>query len=77
MVLPATAQAMRAAAERSQARRNMMGAAAVFTFVGSVFFYSMNAVSQGDGITERELAEFRADRARKQRIEQKEASGKK
>lgn len=71
--LPATAQAMRAAAQRKEARRNAIGAGIAIGFVSSVFFYCMNAVSQEDAITDRELAEFRANRERQRTLDALEA----
>lgn len=73
MPLPATAQAMRAAAQRREARRNAIGAGVAIGFVSGVFFYCINAVSQQqDAITEQELAEFRVNRERQRRLDQLE-----
>jgi hypothetical protein len=70
MPLPATAQAMRAAAQRQEARRNAIGAGLAIGFVGGVFAYCINAVSsQQDAITEEELTQFRADRERQRQID--------
>ena len=63
--LPPAAEAMRAAAAQSQARRNMMGGALIFGFVGSVFAYSILAVGSEDNmITDRDVAEFKLERER-------------
>ena len=61
--LPPAAQAARAAAEAATRRRNLGGALVIFSFVAGVFAYSISAVEQ-DQITERELAQFRAQRDR-------------
>ena len=61
--LPKGAQAMRDQALRAQSRRNAIGAAIVFSFVGSVFAYSIFAVGGDDNqITDRDVAEFKAQR---------------
>ena len=67
--LPPAAEAARLAAARSQSRRNMAVAGAIVSFVGGVFFYSVNAVGTDDAITEWELQQFRQQRERQRQLE--------
>ena len=61
--LPPAAEAARLAAVRQQNRRNMFGGFLVCSFVAGVFTYVVNAVDQ-EQVTERELQEFKEQRAR-------------
>lgn len=70
MPLPPAAEAARVAAARTQSRRNLAVAGAIVTFVGSVFAYSISAVGTDDGITERELLEFRKQRERQRKLDE-------
>lgn len=66
MPLPPSAQALRAKAAASQARRNFLGGAVILSFVGSVFAYSIMAVGSDDNmITDRDVTEFRLERDRR------------
>ena len=72
MPLPPNVEALRAQAARSQARRNAVGAAAIFAFVASVFAYSILAVGSEDNvITDRDVAEFRSQRQRRERAQER------
>lgn len=70
MPLSPAAEALRAKAAASQARRNFVGATVVFSFVGAVFAYSIFAVGSDDNmITDRDVAEFRLERDRQRKQE--------
>ena len=72
MALPRGAERLRQQAAASQARRNFIGAACIFGFVGSVFAYSILAVGGDDAlITDRDIAEFRLERERKRAQERR------
>ena len=61
-------EAARLAAARSQSRRNLVGAALVASFVGSIFAYSIFAVGSDDAaITEAEVHAFRLAREKQRR----------
>ena len=69
---PSLAQ-MRMQAAAAQSRKNAIGGLIVFSFVASVFAYSILAVgSEDNAITDRDVAEFRAQRERERAQERKQ-----